>query len=138
MKVLGVCLFSKNTKCTLYLCFLESFLPDYIFCFDLMTWCVILNGVYTVQIPLFFFLCIYAEKANNLALILFAAVVCDPVMGDQGKLYVPQELVSVHREKVSLGPLDLHFMAHYHRFLVFYLFVLCPVVYSEIMARSHV
>nr|CAD1838416.1 unnamed protein product [Ananas comosus var. bracteatus] len=26
--------------------------------------------------------------------------VCDPVMGDEGKLYVPQELVSVHREKV--------------------------------------
>nr|CAD1829432.1 unnamed protein product [Ananas comosus var. bracteatus] len=41
-----------------------------------------------------------SRKANNLALILFAAVVCDPVMGDEGKLYVPQELVSVHREKV--------------------------------------
>ncbi|KAI7738990.1 hypothetical protein M8C21_010457 [Ambrosia artemisiifolia] len=26
--------------------------------------------------------------------------VCDPVMGDDGKLYVPQELVSVYREKV--------------------------------------
>ncbi|KAK7290184.1 hypothetical protein RIF29_04419 [Crotalaria pallida] len=26
--------------------------------------------------------------------------VCDPVLGDQGKLYVPQELVSVYREKV--------------------------------------
>lgn len=26
--------------------------------------------------------------------------VCDPVMGDEGKLYVPQELVSVYREKV--------------------------------------
>nr|CAD1824751.1 unnamed protein product [Ananas comosus var. bracteatus] len=40
-------------------------------------------------------------KANNLALILFVAVVCDPVMGDEGKLYVPQELVSVPREKLS-------------------------------------
>ena len=28
--------------------------------------------------------------------------VCDPVMGDEGKLYVPQELVSVYREKVAL------------------------------------
>jgi pyridoxine kinase len=26
--------------------------------------------------------------------------VCDPVMGDEGKLYVPKELVSVYREKV--------------------------------------
>ncbi|GAY43787.1 hypothetical protein CUMW_077230 [Citrus unshiu] len=26
--------------------------------------------------------------------------VCDPVMGDEGKLYVPSELVSVYREKV--------------------------------------
>uniref|UniRef100_A0A161ZN27 pyridoxal kinase n=1 Tax=Daucus carota subsp. sativus TaxID=79200 RepID=A0A161ZN27_DAUCS len=26
--------------------------------------------------------------------------VCDPVMGDEGKLYVPPELVSVYREKV--------------------------------------
>lgn len=26
--------------------------------------------------------------------------VCDPVMGDEGRLYVPQELVSVYREKV--------------------------------------
>lgn len=27
--------------------------------------------------------------------------VCDPVMGDEGKLYVPPELVSVYRDKVS-------------------------------------
>ncbi|KAI4299571.1 hypothetical protein L6164_033015 [Bauhinia variegata] len=26
--------------------------------------------------------------------------VCDPVLGDEGKLYVPQELISVYREKV--------------------------------------
>ncbi|MED6199266.1 hypothetical protein PIB30_074301 [Stylosanthes scabra] len=26
--------------------------------------------------------------------------VCDPVMGDEGKLYVPQELISVYRERV--------------------------------------
>ncbi|XP_043696080.1 pyridoxal kinase [Telopea speciosissima] len=26
--------------------------------------------------------------------------VCDPVMGDEGKLYIPQELVSVYRERV--------------------------------------
>ncbi|KAG0454839.1 hypothetical protein HPP92_024131 [Vanilla planifolia] len=26
--------------------------------------------------------------------------VCDPVMGDEGKLYVPEELVSIYREKV--------------------------------------
>jgi pyridoxine kinase len=28
-------------------------------------------------------------------------VVCDPVMGDEGKLYVPQESVSLYREKVD-------------------------------------
>ncbi|XXG83784.1 hypothetical protein AAC387_Pa10g1462 [Persea americana] len=28
--------------------------------------------------------------------------VCDPVMGDEGKLYVPSELVSVYREKVVI------------------------------------
>jgi pyridoxine kinase len=27
-------------------------------------------------------------------------IVCDPVMGDEGKLYVPQELVSFYKEKV--------------------------------------
>lgn len=27
--------------------------------------------------------------------------VCDPVMGDDGKLYVPTELVAIYREKVS-------------------------------------
>ncbi|CAI9273690.1 unnamed protein product [Lactuca saligna] len=26
--------------------------------------------------------------------------VCDPVMGDEGRLYVPQELMSMYREKV--------------------------------------
>ena len=31
----------------------------------------------------------------------FSCLVCDPVMGDEGKLYVPQELVSVYRERVS-------------------------------------
>lgn len=34
-------------------------------------------------------------------IVLFSSV-CDPVMGDEGKLYVPPELVSVYREKVSL------------------------------------
>lgn len=31
----------------------------------------------------------------------FFISVCDPVMGDEGKLYVPPELVSVYRDKVS-------------------------------------
>lgn len=32
----------------------------------------------------------------------FYLSVCDPVMGDEGKLYVPPELVTVYREKVIL------------------------------------
>lgn len=32
--------------------------------------------------------------------VYFLSLVCDPVMGDEGRLYVPQELVSVYREKV--------------------------------------
>ena len=28
------------------------------------------------------------------------AAVCDPVLGDEGKLYVPQELISVYQQKV--------------------------------------
>jgi pyridoxine kinase len=27
--------------------------------------------------------------------------VCDPVLGDEGKLYVPQELISVYQQKVT-------------------------------------
>lgn len=30
-----------------------------------------------------------------------SCLVCDPVMGDEGKLYVPEELVQVYREKVK-------------------------------------
>ena len=29
-----------------------------------------------------------------------AIYLCDPVMGDNGKLYVPKELVSIYREEV--------------------------------------
>lgn len=28
------------------------------------------------------------------------AVVCDPVLGDNGKLYVPEELVAIYRDEV--------------------------------------
>ena len=31
------------------------------------------------------------------------AAVCDPVLGDEGKLYVPQELISVYQQKVILS-----------------------------------
>ena len=31
------------------------------------------------------------------------AYFCDPVMGDNGKLYVPQELVQIYRDEVRLG-----------------------------------
>jgi pyridoxal/pyridoxine/pyridoxamine kinase len=27
--------------------------------------------------------------------------VCDPVLGDEGKLYVPQDLISVYQQKVN-------------------------------------
>ena len=38
-------------------------------------------------------------------------LVCDPVLGDEGKLYVPPELVEVYREKVSsssVTPVGMH------------------------------
>lgn len=38
----------------------------------------------------------------NFFIIKFSLSVCDPVMGDEGKLYVPPELVAVYREKVIL------------------------------------
>ena len=38
--------------------------------------------------------------------------VCDPVMGDEGKLYVPQELVSVYRERVRLFHKDVSAGVH--------------------------
>ena len=34
-------------------------------------------------------------------LIFVHSAVCDPVMGDEGKLYVPQELISVYQQKVT-------------------------------------
>lgn len=34
-------------------------------------------------------------------IIVCSCLVCDPVMGDEGKLYVPEELVHVYREKVK-------------------------------------
>ncbi|MQL90949.1 hypothetical protein Taro_023559 [Colocasia esculenta] len=41
------------------------------------------------------------QVVNKLRLVNPSLVyVCDPVMGDEGKLYVPPELVSVYREKV--------------------------------------
>jgi pyridoxal/pyridoxine/pyridoxamine kinase len=30
----------------------------------------------------------------------FAVAVCDPVLGDNGRLYVPQELVQIYKEQV--------------------------------------
>lgn len=36
------------------------------------------------------------------------SVACDPVMGDEGKLYVPQDLVSLYREKVLVILFVLH------------------------------
>ncbi|XP_020598442.1 pyridoxal kinase isoform X3 [Phalaenopsis equestris] len=38
--------------------------------------------------------------ANNLLYYTHLLTVCDPVLGDEGKLYVPEDLVSVYREKV--------------------------------------
>lgn len=34
-------------------------------------------------------------------IIVCSCLVCDPVMGDEGKLYVPEDLVHVYREKVK-------------------------------------
>ncbi|XP_021654212.2 pyridoxal kinase isoform X3 [Hevea brasiliensis] len=39
-------------------------------------------------------------EANDLLYYTHLLTVCDPVMGDEGKLYVPPELVAVYREKV--------------------------------------
>ncbi|KAI8018913.1 Pyridoxal kinase [Camellia lanceoleosa] len=39
-------------------------------------------------------------EANDLLFYTHLLTVCDPVMGDEGKLYVPPELVAVYREKV--------------------------------------
>ncbi|XP_022771961.1 pyridoxal kinase-like isoform X2 [Durio zibethinus] len=39
-------------------------------------------------------------EANDLLYYTHLLTVCDPVMGDEGKLYVPEDLVSVYREKV--------------------------------------
>jgi len=44
-------------------------------------------------------------------MMLFFFLVCDPVLGDEGKLYVPPELVEVYREKVSsssVTPVGMH------------------------------
>lgn len=38
--------------------------------------------------------------------------VCDPVLGDEGKLYVPQELVTVYRERVRLIHKDVSPSVH--------------------------
>ncbi|OMO55567.1 Pyridoxal phosphate (active vitamin B6) biosynthesis, pyridoxal kinase [Corchorus capsularis] len=39
-------------------------------------------------------------EANDLLFYTHLLTVCDPVLGDEGKLYVPEDLVSVYREKV--------------------------------------
>ncbi|XP_021618852.1 pyridoxal kinase isoform X2 [Manihot esculenta] len=39
-------------------------------------------------------------EANDLLYYTHLLTVCDPVMGDEGKLYVPPELVAVYRKKV--------------------------------------
>ncbi|XP_021657302.2 pyridoxal kinase isoform X2 [Hevea brasiliensis] len=39
-------------------------------------------------------------ETNDLLYYTHLLTVCDPVMGDEGKLYVPPELVAVYREKV--------------------------------------
>ncbi|KAJ9682710.1 hypothetical protein PVL29_018606 [Vitis rotundifolia] len=39
-------------------------------------------------------------EENNLLYYTHLLTVCDPVMGDEGKLYVPTELVAIYREKV--------------------------------------
>lgn len=46
--------------------------------------------------------CCFFKSSGNFHFLVtqFCCLVCDPVMGDEGKLYVPKELVSVYREKV--------------------------------------
>ena len=44
---------------------------------------------------------IYKHFSMFLSMFSLSCPVCDPVMGDEGKLYVPPELVSVYREKAS-------------------------------------
>lgn len=43
---------------------------------------------------------ILASLAYTVDKTLFVFVVCDPVMGDHGKMYVPEELLPVYREHI--------------------------------------
>lgn len=58
----------------------------------------------------------------SIHLFTFFLIVCDPVMGDEGKLYVPPELVSVYREKVSIEQASWWVNASY-RFSAVYVLV---------------
>ncbi|KAL9689730.1 hypothetical protein QQ045_010119 [Rhodiola kirilowii] len=57
---------------------------------DLLYYTHLLTGSFTCMLQLHH--CIYKLS--------YCSTVCDPVMGDEGKLYVPPELVSVYREMV--------------------------------------
>ncbi|GAV75829.1 Phos_pyr_kin domain-containing protein, partial [Cephalotus follicularis] len=61
----------------------------------------VLIGLFAGYIGSVSFLNVVLEVVNKLRSINpKLTYVCDPVMGDEGKLYVPSELVSVYREKV--------------------------------------
>lgn len=53
-------------------------------------------------------------------IIVCSCLVCDPVMGDEGKLYVPEELVHVYREKVKRNLKKLSVVYFRFDFLIIY------------------
>lgn len=48
------------------------------------------------------FFILYLKKIAYAHMCFVSLPVCDPVLGDEGKLYVPEELVTVYRERVRL------------------------------------
>ncbi|KAK9197057.1 hypothetical protein WN943_005191 [Citrus x changshan-huyou] len=72
--------------------FISSLFGTFMFCFD---WCI---AGYIGSVSFLNTILQVVEKLRSINPNLI--YVCDPVMGDEGKLYVPSELVSVYREKV--------------------------------------
>ncbi len=58
-------------------------------------------GSYTVRWPPFLFFAKHLKTLTvDMATLSLFLAVCDPVMGDNGKLYVPQELVDIYASEV--------------------------------------
>jgi len=57
------------------------------------------------------------------------ATVCDPVLGDEGKLYVPQELISVYQQKVIWSYMLMSYGTKSWESLVLELFSMSEVLF---------